>query len=67
VARRCDLCGKKPAAGYAVSHSQRHTKRRWRPNIQHATLLIDGTPRRLTVCTRCLRTYHKTQKVAAGT
>lgn len=47
-------------AGFSVSHSQRHTKRRWRPNVQHATLMIDGTPVQLAICTRCLRTQHKT-------
>ena len=59
MATRCEVCGKKPAAGFNVSHSQRHTKRRWRPNVQHATLQIDGTPVQLSICTRCLRTYHK--------
>jgi large subunit ribosomal protein L28 len=53
------VCGKKPTAGFAVSHSQRHTKRRWRPNIQRATLLVDGQLVKLDLCTRCLRTHHK--------
>ncbi|HVC33025.1 MAG TPA: 50S ribosomal protein L28 [Chloroflexota bacterium] len=59
MATRCDICGKKPVHGFSVSHSQRHTKRRWLPNVQHATLLISGEPVRLAVCTRCLRTHHK--------
>ena len=60
MAQRCDLCGKAPASGSNVSHSQRHTKRRFRPNIQSAKLFVDGEPVRLKVCTRCLRTTHKT-------
>jgi large subunit ribosomal protein L28 len=51
-------------AGFNVSHSMRHTKRRWRPNIQRATLQIGGVPIQLDLCTRCLRTHHKTTKAA---
>ena len=59
MAFRCDLCGKAPASGSNVSFSQRHTKRRFRPNIQSAKLLVDGAQKRVRVCTRCLRTYYK--------
>ena len=59
LAQRCDLCGKAPVSGSNVSHSQRHTKRRFRPNIHPATLTIDGKEQRLKVCTRCLRTHYK--------
>ena len=51
-------------AGFAVSHSKRHTKRRWRPNIQRATLLVEGQLVKVDLCTRCLRTYHKTTAAA---
>ncbi len=64
MATRCDVCGKKPVAGYNVSHSQRHTKRRWRPNIQRATLIVQGQPVQVDLCTRCLRTYHKATRAA---
>lgn len=55
----CDLCGKKPQFGNNVSFSKRHTKRKWLPNIQRATVMVDGHPKRLNVCTRCLRTLVK--------
>lgn len=51
-------------AGYAVSHSQRHTKRRWKPNVQKTTLVIGGERVQLAMCTRCQRTYSKTAAVA---
>jgi large subunit ribosomal protein L28 len=38
-----------------VSHSHRRTKRRWDPNIQRVRALISGTPRRINVCTSCIR------------
>lgn len=34
MARRCELSGKGPLTGNAISHSQRHTKRRQMPNLQ---------------------------------
>ena len=61
---KCDLCGKTPQFGYNVSHSKRHTKRSWIPNIHPATIIIDGQPKHLNLCTRCLRTQHKVAKTA---
>ncbi|HIC88975.1 MAG TPA: 50S ribosomal protein L28, partial [Anaerolineae bacterium] len=29
---KCEICGKGPQFGHNVSHSMRHTKRKWRPN-----------------------------------
>ena len=34
MSRRCQLTGRKPDFGKAVSHSHRRTNRRWDPNIQ---------------------------------
>ena len=65
VAFRCDRCGKAPASGSNVSFSMRHTKRRFRPNIQSARLVIGGEQKRVRICTRCLRTYYKSAKEAA--
>ena len=55
MAAVCELCGKKPSFGMSVSHSHRRTRRRWDPNIQRVRALIDGSPRRVNVCTSCLR------------
>jgi len=42
-----------------VSHSNRHTKRQWSPNIRTTTIVTDGKKKRMTICTRCLRTRDK--------
>jgi large subunit ribosomal protein L28 len=55
VAANCDVCGKGPSFGNNVSHSQVKTKRRWNPNIQRVRALIGSTPKRLNVCTSCLK------------
>lgn len=57
----CDVCGKRPRVGMRVSHSHRRSKRRWKPNIQKVRATVDGAPRRLRVCTSCLRA-NKIQK-----
>lgn len=56
---KCDICGKSPQYGDNISHSKQHTKRRWLPNIQHATIIMDGKKKKVHICTRCLRTQHK--------
>jgi large subunit ribosomal protein L28 len=55
MAAVCEVCGKKPSFGMSISHSHRRTKRRWNPNIQRVRALVDGSPRRLHVCTSCIR------------
>jgi large subunit ribosomal protein L28 len=55
MASVCEICGKKPSFGMNVSHSHRRTKRRWNPNVQRVRALVDGAPKRLHVCTSCIR------------
>ena len=55
MAATCDVCGKGPGFGMSVSHSHRRTKRRWNPNIQRVRTVQNGTPKRLNVCTSCLK------------
>lgn len=55
MARMCSICGKKPSVGNKVSHANNKTKRVWRPNLQKVRARIDGTVRRVSVCTRCIR------------
>ena len=55
MAATCDVCGKSPSFGHSISHSHRRTKRRWNPNIQRVRALVKGSPRRLNVCTGCIK------------
>jgi large subunit ribosomal protein L28 len=55
VAANCDVCGKGPGFGHNISHSHRRTKRRWNPNIQRVRAMVGSTPKRLNVCTSCLK------------
>ena len=55
MAQRCEICGKGPTTGHRISHAHNLTKRRWLPNLQRVRALVDGRPKRLRVCTRCIR------------
>ena len=55
MAKRCDICNKETSTGSNVSHSNRKTKREWKPNIQKVRALKDGSVKRINVCTRCIR------------
>ncbi len=55
MAAVCDICGKKPGFGNNISHSHRRTRRRWNPNVQKIRVTVGGAPRRITVCTKCLK------------
>jgi len=57
MSKRCDICGKGPATGHTVSHSNIKTKRRWQPNLHSARVRAAGTGavRRVRVCAACLK------------
>ena len=55
MAKICQVCGKGEMSGCLVSHSNRHTKRKWKPNIQKVRAKVGAETKRLNVCTRCLR------------
>ena len=39
MSKVCPITGKRPITGHNVSHSQRHTKRRWEPNLVSVTFV----------------------------
>lgn len=61
MAQVCEICGKRPASGNNVSHSNRKTRRVWNPNLQKTRAVINGVVRRVRVCTRCIRSGRVTK------
>ena len=66
--RQCAICGKRPVVGSAVTHrgmlkkkggvgrrTVRVNLRRFLPNLQRATIILNGTVKRVRVCTACLK------------
>ncbi len=56
MSRKCEICGKGQVSGNAVSHSNRHTRRKWNANIQTVRIAEEnGTVRKAKVCTKCIK------------
>lgn len=61
MARMCSKTGKKTGFGNTRSHSLRHTRRTFRPNLQKKRIFdpVTGEFKRMTVSTAYLRTLAK--------
>ena len=59
---KCEICGKDVAFGIKVSHSHRRSNRTWKPNIKR----VNGSPKRIYACTRCLRSGKVTRAVSGS-
>ncbi len=55
MSSKCEICGKSPMSGNRVSHSNRRTRRVSKPNLQKVRAVVNGTHKRVRICTRCLR------------
>lgn len=60
MAGKCDVCGKHTMFGHNVSFSKRRTNRRFKPNVQRRTVVVNGVTQRVNMCVRCMRTAVKT-------
>ncbi len=69
----CDLCSKVVIFGRHIRHTHggrwerkaTHKSRQFRPNVNKQKVTIGGVSGRVNVCTRCLRTLVKSEKVKA--
>lgn len=57
MSARCQVTGAEPGFGHRLSHSNRHTRRRWNPNLHHHTFYVPSLRRtvKLRVSTKGLR------------
>jgi large subunit ribosomal protein L28 len=55
MAKVCHSCAKGPSFGNTRSRSMVATRRRFDPNLQKVRIVENGAPRRVYVCTRCLK------------
>ncbi len=61
MARKCEICGKGPVKGNNVSDSKRRTNRDWKPNLQKVKAIVDGSKKRIKVCTKCIKSGRVTK------
>ena len=68
MSRVCAICGKKPSAGRSIKRRGMAKKkggvgrkitgisrRSFRPNLQKVRAIVNGTVKRIRVCTKCLK------------
>lgn len=68
MSKICEICGKKPVAGRKYTRRGLARKkggvgkkitgvnpRRFLPNLQTVHAIVNGTPKRLTVCVKCIK------------
>jgi len=69
----CENCGKKSVTGRQHQHKRgvaggrwkkrvTHTRKVFKPNLQRATIIINGAKKKMLLCTKCLRTLKKANK-----
>jgi large subunit ribosomal protein L28 len=49
------ICGKGSSSGNTISHSNKATKRLFRPNLQNLHVIIDGKKKHGYVCVSCIK------------
>ncbi|MBM3976454.1 MAG: 50S ribosomal protein L28 [Planctomycetes bacterium] len=68
MARVCEICSKRTRTGMSIARrglakrdggvglkTTGHNKRKFLPNLQRIRAIVDGKAKRLTVCTRCIK------------
>ena len=63
IMAKCEFCDKGVTFGIQVSHSHRRSNRTWKPNVKRVKAVVNGTPKHVYVCTRCLRSGKVTRAV----
>jgi len=64
MSKVCPITGKRAQTGHNVSHSERHTKRRWEPNLVKVTVVDKhGRKKRMRISAKALRTMNKDQRI----
>ncbi len=65
MGKECAICGKRPQVGNNVSHAHNKTKRRFLPNLKKVRAqMASGEVKRLSVCTKCIRSGAVVKPVA---
>lgn len=63
MANTCSVCGKGAMSGQNIRHVHSgqwatrapRTKREFKPNLQSVRTVVNGTAKRVKVCTKCLK------------
>ncbi len=56
---KCEICNKSLSYGNKLSitrsHISKRTTRTWKPNLRTVKAVVNGEPKKIKVCAKCLR------------
>ncbi len=55
MSKKCEICGKTPIKAAKLTFSHKQIVHRQLPNLQSVKVCVNGTVKRISVCTSCLR------------
>lgn len=55
MAKECVVTGRKARSGNNRSHAMNKTKRTWGANLQKVRIMVDGSPKKVWVSARALK------------
>lgn len=59
MSRVCEICGRGKATGKQVSFSNKKYNRTYELNLQKTTIEVDGKPKTVRACAKCIRSAKK--------
>ena len=59
MSRVCEVCGRGKMTGKQVSFSNKKYNRTYELNLQKTTIEVDGQPKTVKACTKCIKTAKK--------
>ena len=59
MSRVCEVCGRGKSTGKQVSFSNKKYNRTYELNLQKTTTEVDGQPKTVKACTKCIRSAKK--------
>lgn len=65
MAMKCMNCGKGVQYGHNVSHAKNRTRKIFKPNLHSARVTVGTVKKTVKLCTKCLRTVKKIEKMNA--
>ena len=60
---KCEFCDKGVTFWYSGLPLPQTLNRPWKPNVKRVKAMVNGTPRHVYVCTRCLRSGKVTRAI----
>lgn len=59
MSRVCEVCGRSKSTGKQVSFSNKKYNRTYEINLQKTEIMVDGQPKTVKACTKCIKTAKK--------